>query len=56
MQSCPPAEIATHPAHEIDVPIVHGYAALVMNETDVVSSVYRRMQAIFCLTEDPLLV
>lgn len=38
---------------EIDIPIVHGYAALVTNETDVVSFTSWRIQAGFCLTEEP---
>ena len=36
--------------HAIDIPIVHGYAALVTKETDVVSE---SIQEGFCLTEDP---
>ncbi len=41
------------PTHQIDIPIVHGYAALVTNETDVVSFASWRIQAGPCLTEDP---
>ena len=36
--------------HAIDIPIVHGYAALVTKETDIVSE---SIQEGFCLTEDP---